>query len=121
MSWIISVVDVDQGGLEDVQGEHPELLLVAAVGRELAAFAVEDHAVDAVPRLDQVQALFDLALQVAIAEVAARGAPGVDGITIDDVMRSGELAVWLIVASAGGGVRARREKGVRGRGLVGRP
>jgi hypothetical protein len=32
--------------------------LLAAVGRELAALAVEDHAVDAVPRLDQVQALF---------------------------------------------------------------
>jgi hypothetical protein len=62
-------VDVDERGLEDVQGEHPEFWLVAAVGRELAALAVRDHAVDAVPRLDQVQALFDLALQVAVAEV----------------------------------------------------
>jgi len=34
MSWIIRVVDVDERGLEDVQGEHPELLLLAAVGRK---------------------------------------------------------------------------------------
>jgi hypothetical protein len=46
-----------------VQGEHSELLLIAAVGRELAALAEEDDAVDAVPGLDQVQALLDLALQ----------------------------------------------------------
>jgi len=45
-------------------------LLVAAVGRELAALAEEDDVVDAVPGLDQVQALVDLALQVAVAEVA---------------------------------------------------
>ena len=53
-----------------MQGEHPELLLVAAVGRELAALAEEDDAVDAVPRLDQVQALLNLALQVAVTQVA---------------------------------------------------
>jgi hypothetical protein len=55
-------VDVDQSGLEDVQGEHPELLLVAAVAGEFAALAVEDHGVDAVPRFDQVQAFVDFAL-----------------------------------------------------------
>jgi hypothetical protein len=36
-------VDVHQGSLEDVQGEHPELLLVAAVAGDFAAFAVEDQ------------------------------------------------------------------------------
>ena len=46
------------------------MLLVATVGRELAALAKEDDGVDAVPGLDQVQALVDLALQVAITEVA---------------------------------------------------
>jgi len=56
-----------QGGLEDVEGEHPELLLIAAVAGEFAALAVEDHGVDAVPRLDQVQAFVDFALQVAVA------------------------------------------------------
>jgi len=30
-------VDVDERGPQDVQGEHPELLFVAAVGGELAA------------------------------------------------------------------------------------
>jgi hypothetical protein len=57
-------VDVDERCLQDVQGEHPELLLVAAVGGELAALAVEDHGVDAVPRLDQGQAFVDLTLQL---------------------------------------------------------
>ena len=60
-------VDVDERGLEDVQGEHPELLLVAAVGRELAALAEEDDVVDAVPAFDDVQAGVDLALEVAVA------------------------------------------------------
>lgn len=57
-------VDVDERGLADGQGEHPEFLLVAAAGgRELAArLAIEDHAVVAIPRLDQVEALLDLAL-----------------------------------------------------------
>ena len=35
-----------------------------------AAFAEEDDAVDAVPGLDDVQALVDLALQVTVAQVA---------------------------------------------------
>jgi hypothetical protein len=53
--------------LEDVEGEHPELLLIAAVAGEFAALAVEDHGVDAVPRLDQVRVFVDFALQVAVA------------------------------------------------------
>ena len=53
-SWIMSVLTYTRGGLEDVQGEHPELLLVAAFAGEFAAFAVEDHGVDAVPSFDQV-------------------------------------------------------------------
>ena len=61
------VLTYTRGGLEDVQGEHPERLLVAAVAGEFAAFAVEDHGVDAVPRFDQVQAFVDFALQVAVA------------------------------------------------------
>jgi hypothetical protein len=38
-------------------------------GRELAALAEEDDVVDAVPGFDEVQALIDLALQVAVAQV----------------------------------------------------
>jgi hypothetical protein len=45
----------------------PSCWLVAAVAGEFAAFAAEDHGVDAVPRFDQVQAFVAFALQVAIA------------------------------------------------------
>jgi hypothetical protein len=44
----MSVLTYTRGGLEDVPGEHPERLLVAAVAGEFAALAVEDHGVDAV-------------------------------------------------------------------------
>jgi hypothetical protein len=54
MSSIISVLTHERG-LQDVHREHPELLLVAAVGRELAALAEEDDVVDAVPRSDQAR------------------------------------------------------------------
>jgi hypothetical protein len=45
------VSDVHKSGLEDVQqGRHGELLLVAGVGSELAALAVEDHGIGRVYR-----------------------------------------------------------------------
>jgi hypothetical protein len=55
-------VDVDEGGLEEMEGEDGEFLLVAAVAGELAAFAEEDDVVDVVPAFDDVQAGVDLAL-----------------------------------------------------------
>jgi hypothetical protein len=55
-------VDVDEGGLEEVQGEYRELLLVAAVAGKLAALAEEDDVVDVVPAFDDLQAGVDLAL-----------------------------------------------------------
>jgi metallophosphoesterase superfamily enzyme len=60
-------VDVDQGGLEQVEREDGEFLLVAAVAGELAALAEEDDVVDVMPAFDDVQAGVDLALQVAVA------------------------------------------------------
>ena len=57
-------VDVDDRGLEDMEGDHAEILLVAPVGGELAALTEEDHRVDPVPGLDDVEALFDLTLEV---------------------------------------------------------
>lgn len=65
-------VDVDQGGLEDSQAQHGQFLLVAAVGGDVAAFAEEDDRVGAVPGLDDVKAFVDLALQVAVAQVAGQ-------------------------------------------------
>jgi hypothetical protein len=62
MSWIIRGVDVDEGGLEEVEGEDGEFLLVAAVAGKLAAVAEQDRVVDVVPAFDDVQAGVDLAL-----------------------------------------------------------
>jgi hypothetical protein len=42
-------VDVDQGGLQHPQAQHRQLLLVAAVGGDVATLAEEDHAVGPVP------------------------------------------------------------------------
>jgi hypothetical protein len=56
--------------LQDAQAQHRQFLFVAAVGGDVAAFAEEDHAVPAVPRLNDVEAFVDLALQVAVAQVA---------------------------------------------------
>ena len=64
-------VHVDDRSLEDVEGDHAEFLLVAPVGGELAALAVEDHRVDPVPGLDDVEALLDFTLEVAVAQVSA--------------------------------------------------
>ena len=63
-------IDVDQRSLQDPQGQYEELLLVAAVGLDVAALAVGEDAVRAVLGLDDVQAFLDLALQVAQAQVA---------------------------------------------------
>src|SRR6266487_3594347 len=63
-------VHVDERGLQDPQAQHAHLLLVAAVGGQVAALAVEDDRVGAVPRLDHVQALVDLPLKLSAAQVA---------------------------------------------------
>src|SRR6266568_6377748 len=63
-------VDVDEGGLQDAQAQRGHLDLFAAVGGDVPAAAVADHRVGAVPGLDDVQALFDLPLQAAVAQVA---------------------------------------------------
>ncbi|GAA5036155.1 hypothetical protein GCM10023317_89990 [Actinopolymorpha pittospori] len=44
-------------------------MLIAAVGGDVAALAEEDDLVASVPRFDHVEALVDLALQLAITQV----------------------------------------------------
>jgi hypothetical protein len=53
-------VDVDEAGLEQVEAEHGEFLVLATVGGELTAVAVADEAVGGVPVLDHVEAFVDL-------------------------------------------------------------
>src|SRR6266511_4155067 len=62
-------VDVDQGGLQDPQVGDGELALVAAVGGQLPALAVQDDRLAGVVRLQHVEALTDLPLQVPVAEI----------------------------------------------------
>ncbi len=42
-------IDIDEAQLEQMQRQHCNLLVFAAVGRKLSAFAIEDEAVDAIP------------------------------------------------------------------------
>jgi hypothetical protein len=69
-------VDVDQRGLQHPQAGDGEFPLVAAVGGQLAALAVQDDLLAAVVGLQHVETLVDLPLQVPVAQVAA----GEDGL-----------------------------------------
>jgi hypothetical protein len=57
-------VDVDEHGLEEVEAECGESLIVEAVGGDVAAVAVEDEAVRRVPGLGRVEAFVDLAAEL---------------------------------------------------------
>ncbi len=63
-------VDVNQRVLQEVQRQHRQFLILLSVGRDLTAFAKRDEVVDAVPMLDDVEALLDLAPQCRKAQVA---------------------------------------------------
>ena len=65
-------VDVDEHGLQQVQAEHREFLLVTAVGGELAAFPEEDEPVGGVPVLGDVESFVDLAAELFAGEVVAQ-------------------------------------------------
>ncbi len=71
-------VEVHERGLQKVQGEHRGLLVFAVGAGELAVLAVEDDGVGAVPVLDDLEAVVDLAPQRGVGEVVAdeRGADG---------------------------------------------
>ena len=50
-------IDVDEGGLQQVQGEDGDLLVVLVGAGEFAALSVEDNFICAVPGLDDLSAL----------------------------------------------------------------
>jgi hypothetical protein len=54
---------VDQRVLQQVQRQHCQLLILSAIGGDFAAFAKQNEVVHAVPMLDEVQTLLDLAAQ----------------------------------------------------------
>jgi hypothetical protein len=56
--------------LQDAQAQRGHLDLLAPVAGDLPALAVVDHRVRPIPGLHHVQALHDLALQGAVAQVA---------------------------------------------------
>ncbi|MDH2387276.1 hypothetical protein QCN29_00435 [Streptomyces sp. HNM0663] len=63
-------VHEDERGLQEMERKNGGFLLVAAVAGQFAALAEEDDVVGAVPALDDVQPFLDLALEVAVAQVA---------------------------------------------------
>ena len=65
-------VHVDHAVLQQVQAEHAQLLVLAAVAGELAPAGEEDEVVGAVPVLDHVQPIVDLAPERLVMQVAAQ-------------------------------------------------
>ncbi len=61
-------VYVDESGLQDPQAKRSHFLFVLAVGCDLTALAVVDDRVRAVERLDDVESLGDLPLELATAQ-----------------------------------------------------
>ena len=63
-------VHEDERRLKEMERENGQFLLVTAMGGEFAALAEEDDVVGAVPAFDDIEALLDLALELAVAQVA---------------------------------------------------
>src|SRR5271154_4207819 len=68
--WSISVL-TDEARLEQVKSGYGHCLVVETVARHLAALAEEDETVGAVPGLNNVQSLMDLAPERLGGEIAA--------------------------------------------------
>jgi hypothetical protein len=58
--------------LEQMQGEHADLVILAAIANHFAAAGEEDEVVGAVPLFDDVEALVDLAAEVFAMKVPAQ-------------------------------------------------
>jgi hypothetical protein len=69
--WNSRGVDVHESGLEEVEGEHGDLGVLAVGAGEVAVFAVEQHGVGRVPVLDDLEAAVDLAAQLGVGQVVA--------------------------------------------------
>ena len=62
-------VDVDRAVLEQMQRQHADLVVLAAVARELAMAGEENKIVGTVPLLNDVQTFVDLATQAFAVQV----------------------------------------------------
>jgi hypothetical protein len=62
---------VNERWLEEVQGEHRDVLLFAVRSGEVLVLAIEELAVGAVPGLDDLEAFVNFAAQPGIGEVLA--------------------------------------------------
>jgi hypothetical protein len=62
-------VHVGQGGLEQMQGEHADLLALLVRAGQVAVLAVEEGLVGRVPVLDHLQALADLLAHLGVGQV----------------------------------------------------
>ena len=70
--WIHEGVDVDPAVLNQVQREHADLVVLAAIAGHLTAPGEEHEVCGAVPLLDDVQPLVDLAAQRFQTQVSAQ-------------------------------------------------
>src|SRR3954449_1277698 len=62
---------MDEGGLEQVEGQHGNLGVLAVGAGKVAVLAVEDDGVAGVPVLHDLQTTVDLAAQILAGEVVA--------------------------------------------------
>ena len=69
--WQPQGIDIDQGVLEQRQGEQRSFLLLAPIRRDSPALAKEDEIMRAVPILDDVEPLVTLTAEFAEPEIAA--------------------------------------------------
>src|SRR3954454_2767890 len=76
-----------------MQSEHADLVVLAAVARELAMTGKENEVVGAVPLLDDVQSFVDLAAQILAVQVAAQK----DGLDSLAQFREGPVSRMLDV------------------------
>ena len=65
-------IDVDHAVLDQVQREHADLVILAAVARHFTPAGKEHEVGRAVPLLDHVQPLVDLTTQHFVMQVAAQ-------------------------------------------------
>jgi hypothetical protein len=64
-------IDIDQGVLEEMQGEHRQFLVFPPIRRDIPAFAKEDEIIRAVPILHDIEPLVNLTAEFAEPEIAA--------------------------------------------------
>ena len=64
-------INIDQGVLDEMQGEDRQFLVFPPIRRDIPAVAKEDEIMGAVPILHDIEAFMNLATEVAEPEIAA--------------------------------------------------